>query len=440
MAQSLVGSARGAPGPLRDFIGEVARYSPVFADRLAALDAVLREAEAQGRATPSAMETFSLDLQALFPAAALAEEIRAVQSPRLSALLSWLDTLRNVGVLLPLAVTWLGLHVATTTYQTCVARPTDPDALARTPFLLLWERAFQSPGIDCWSPGVPLLGTFSNVLVIDLVLIGILATATAVIHYVSSIFASARERDARRLTAALRWQVAELERRRERLKPPSDIAGLSTIVSEQMRTFAEVFQAATDEITRSFGDRLEAVVASASTMLGQSASAASASARSVELAATATDRLTTHLDEFVSANENQVKAQARVADELGRVVRSMEAADGFQQVAGSVTAIERNLKIIEATDLEIARLVAGFATAIETAGAAAARAGSQLEAAVEPASAMRAQVESLRHEFSMIMDRASAGPHQHSRTRALLLMLSVVVVAQSVVVAFLLTR
>ena len=110
--------------------------------------------------------------------------------PLLSVPLGRLELTRNLLVLAPIGLTWLGLMIAGASYQAAIAA--DP-ALIERPFLLLWEEGFQGRA--------PF--TLSNLAFVDTVLIGAVIVLTGLIHHRLNVAQAHREKEAYELEQRL---------------------------------------------------------------------------------------------------------------------------------------------------------------------------------------------------------------------------------------------
>ena len=115
--------------------------------------------------------------------------------------IAMLERTRNVLVLVPIFVTWLGLLLAALAYPAAIRA--DPGLVAR-PFLLLWEEGFggHATGIA----GLSAVLTLSRVALIDLIVIGVILGLTWVIHGDANVAQAQRERSA----AMIRSQLSQL--------------------------------------------------------------------------------------------------------------------------------------------------------------------------------------------------------------------------------------
>ncbi|MFT4039093.1 MAG: hypothetical protein QM692_12985 [Thermomicrobiales bacterium] len=116
--------------------------------------------------------------------------------------LARLETARNLLVLLPILLTWLGLWHASASYGALLAE--DPTASGK-PFLYLWEQGFPgAPGIQ----GVFSFLTFSRVALADVMIILVIIAITALVHRRINVQQVQRETAATALTRRLHDALA----------------------------------------------------------------------------------------------------------------------------------------------------------------------------------------------------------------------------------------
>jgi hypothetical protein len=117
--------------------------------------------------------------------------------------LAWLESLRNVLVLVPILLTWFGLMHASASYRALVER--DPSQ-AQVPFLVLWEQGFPSEdgSHSAWS-----FLTFSHVAMADVAIVAIVIVITWFVHQRANLLQATREREANSLMQRLHGALAE---------------------------------------------------------------------------------------------------------------------------------------------------------------------------------------------------------------------------------------
>lgn len=121
------------------------------------------------------------------------EEQAIIHSQRYWYWLGWLEWIRNILVLLPVALTWLGLAAAAASYRDAVT--TAPE-LAEEPFLKLWELRFYGHGSI---PGP----TFSELAFVAFGLLAGVIFLTVLVH----LWRDVKVDNAYRAAAALRQDV-----------------------------------------------------------------------------------------------------------------------------------------------------------------------------------------------------------------------------------------
>ena len=115
--------------------------------------------------------------------------------------LSWVEWLRNVLILFPIAFTWLGLSRASMNYNLVISQY--PDVVDQ-PFLLLWERGFQQLG----GRNGP---TFSELALFDFAVLFMVIVLTVVVHRWRDVQETKAERRASELRGRVEQIVWELD-------------------------------------------------------------------------------------------------------------------------------------------------------------------------------------------------------------------------------------
>jgi uncharacterized phage infection (PIP) family protein YhgE len=108
---------------------------------------------------------------------------------------------RNVLILVPVLVTWLGLFEAATNYAAAVQAQPD---LQYVSFLLLWQQNFMNLGV---TPGMP----FSTIAAIDFSVLLVIIVLTIFIHFVRDVLetrATSRAANLRRRIDGLAWRTS----------------------------------------------------------------------------------------------------------------------------------------------------------------------------------------------------------------------------------------
>jgi len=152
---------------LLDLSAEVAQHDSDGAQRLASL------ADAIDSSEPTGWET--ADVPAWVQVSSIEERVRAVRARPMRY--ARLERLRNVLVLVPILLTWLGLTYAAIGYKTAI----EADAtLITRPFLLMWEEGFGGTVPAPWS-ALSFL-TLSHVALVDVAIIFVVLIITWFLH------------------------------------------------------------------------------------------------------------------------------------------------------------------------------------------------------------------------------------------------------------------
>lgn len=139
------------------------------------------------------------------------EEQAAVVYQKRGVILGLLEWFRNFLVLLPIALTWIGLSHATAKYQELV---TQDDTLLDKPFLLLWEQGFpglestQNLRFDGFTPD-----TFSELALVAFWILLAVLVLTFFIHFWQDVIGARAEQRAASLRFRLEqvlWKLSEL--------------------------------------------------------------------------------------------------------------------------------------------------------------------------------------------------------------------------------------
>lgn len=168
---------------------------PRSAERLAALrDALREDADAGGWIAVSPFSIVDID--------EVAERLTGASSS--SVVTAWMEVIRNVLILVPIVLTWLGLTYAAFGYQ--MAIEADP-ALIEQPFLVLWEQGFRGLVSGPLTLLSPLrLGV---VALIDVAVVTAVVLMTIVIQREASVIRARRENEARAIRAELHDAIAD---------------------------------------------------------------------------------------------------------------------------------------------------------------------------------------------------------------------------------------
>ena len=116
----------------------------------------------------------NIDMQSAFNLRDIEERAVAFYQKQPS-ILKWFEWVRNIIIILPIALTWWGLSQASQNYNTLIAKDGD---LVKKPFLLLWEQGFKELG-----NGFEI--TFSQLALIDCCLLLVIIFLSGFVHYYS---------------------------------------------------------------------------------------------------------------------------------------------------------------------------------------------------------------------------------------------------------------
>ena len=144
-------------------------------------------------------ENASVDLYGSFSLDTLEERAFSDYQVRPRWLLKYLgafEWIRNILVLIPIAITWLALWQASLNYNALIAEKPE---LITQPFLLLWEQGFEELESASGS-------TFSQVAFVDFSLLFTVVVLTVVIHF----YKDTRESGARKNSTALRCRIEDV--------------------------------------------------------------------------------------------------------------------------------------------------------------------------------------------------------------------------------------
>lgn len=181
-------------------------------------------------------EWLSVDPLAYLAPNRLGSVVRAAQSRSIHV--ARLERLRNLLVLVPVFLTWLGLAYAAIGYAAVASA--DPDSLSM-PFLLLWEQSFN--GLVGFPASIFSFLTLSNVAIIDMITIAIVLVLTWLIHSEVSVRQAQRDDTASELEAEvtqLAWCAAlQLSRRQSDLTDSAAVTRLGEGLVDSLRAERE---------------------------------------------------------------------------------------------------------------------------------------------------------------------------------------------------------
>lgn len=304
---------------LADELNELAAEIP-SGERLGDLESALRDLAAQPPAAERARHWATVDLFAAF----LGEGSDGIgASPSREWLWRIVDTAVQILVFVPIAVTWLGLGMATRAYRSAAAA----GALHGESFLQGWQDGFGGRLLSWLTFGHIAFYTFGLVFLL------ILATAAHLVHHRRNAEHDAELRQ--RLASAL--ARADLVLASVRLDAPEDLAQELSSAMDKLREAAVAIQAAGEVAVGSQQKAVDALTAVVPVLssVENAADAVSAAAETLERAP---DKLTSHLDQLTRASGDIALAQRGVTSSVGDAAAKIAGAlqDGAGQVRASL--------------------------------------------------------------------------------------------------------
>jgi len=145
-----------------------------------------------------------------------------------------LEVFRNVLILMPILFTWYALSEASSAYH--LALRTDPN-LAGVPFLFQWEQGFNG--------ALPSAFSFSQVAIIDVIILAIIVMATFFVHYFDNIHFENSDRKALQLVADFNSLLCNVSKI---LVQESSAEALSQTLLNDIKIFVDILQQEGDEI------------------------------------------------------------------------------------------------------------------------------------------------------------------------------------------------
>ncbi len=114
---------------------------------------------------------------------------------------TWLETIRNTFIFLPIIVTWLSISQATDKYNELISTAIQQKKLDlySQPFLYLWQQRFGGT--------LPAFLTLSNIAIADVVILAIILLLTFFAYILSSTSVAQKDQDAQRLRANLNHAI-----------------------------------------------------------------------------------------------------------------------------------------------------------------------------------------------------------------------------------------
>lgn len=174
-----------------------------------------------------------IDFQALFDPASL-QAAAAVYHERRPAYINWFEMTRNILVLLPITLTWIALSAATHNFNLYIS--THPE-LTDYNFLQLWEQQFGG-----MSSGF--MPTFSQVALIDFLLLVIVVILTLFVHYFQDIRSEKAVTRSYRLRIEMDQLFWEIDKYFAKVRFQQSDTG----IGERVNTSLGHFQDSTEEV------------------------------------------------------------------------------------------------------------------------------------------------------------------------------------------------
>lgn len=141
----------------------------------------------------------------------------------------YLELIRNVLILIPVAITWLGISQASEKYNLLITADNIDPNVVEQPFLVLWEQGF--PGVELQSP-LPyieidkIIGSFSRLALIDFLLLFSVIALALFVHWWRDIKIAKAQNRASHLRSRIEqilWQINITIARKQRESNPSQI-------------------------------------------------------------------------------------------------------------------------------------------------------------------------------------------------------------------------
>lgn len=347
--------------------------------------------------------------------------IRAIDPPGVAAglqmlplnspLLGHMERLRNILVLIPIFLTWLGLLYAAIGYQAAISA--DP-SLVTKPFLLLWQESFYGHVPSPFSLLNPL--TLSHVALIDAIVLALLIGLTWRIHSDLNIAKVTSDQHARLLERRLHqaaWHASTILAQRA---TPESIATRLRILTETLLDDFRAQHARLDELRADREKELQGL-AFFSTELREGAAAFAQHGERVAATADALlsvteslDQRTAHLDgrdqtiqtalEIVGESMiEHTNLQRSAGEQL--IVATGRLQEAANQTSSTVTNVASSMRHFASGADQIMSRLSSQQEAQAAATSAAARAMADLESAID---AMIRGSKDLTDDFKVIRD------------------------------------
>jgi methyl-accepting chemotaxis protein len=286
----------------------------------------LRDIRAMMEEGPRRRELAYMDVRTLLDPQGMEERAIIQRRPRW---INWVEWLRNILVLFPIAFTWIGLSQASLNYSRVIAL--DPE-LVNTPFLLLWENGFQELG-GRHGP------TFSELALVDFLVLAVVIGMTVVVHRWRDIQEHAAERRASELRSEAEQIIWELDRHLAVERSNQDLNQAAQRVGDAVEHF-RVHANELLDLMLAERRRLEGIATARDKELGE-----------LQLFSEATGNLLQYGQSVERVYDRLQAAVDRFTDEIQRVgqqqeqlIRSLDAADiGSHEMTEAVRALRQGL-------------------------------------------------------------------------------------------------
>jgi hypothetical protein len=216
---------------LKELSERVQTIDPLAAQRLAKLSEALgKPVEAAAWANGDVRQLIDIDT--------ITERAKGQGSNRFINTLEWL---RNVLIVVPLALTWFSISQAVSQYHTLITKDSQQ---ATQPFILLWEQGFA--GQHQWFDL-----TLSQLAFGDFILLSVIVVLTLIVSWQQNVLESNREKQA----ARLRSELADVLTRaaqcigQYQLNSPTDFAGVVMRLDHVIQQIATRLDTVTQQIS-----------------------------------------------------------------------------------------------------------------------------------------------------------------------------------------------
>lgn len=330
-----------------------------------------------------------VNLHRAFEPDAVTERLQAGSAP--PGWTRWLETIRNVLILVPVLVTWYGISEAVSAYHALVAHSiATATTRAALPFLYLWESGFDGR-LPAWL-------TLSRVALYDSILILLVLTLTLLVYVSTSLTSGRGHAAAADLSRRLRLALGDAELHLATRRHPETLA-LSFVTTarelvEEIRTERQRLDRAAEaqelevrelhKCTRTFAEGSQNVLAATgrlAELYGRSSDATARLDRSIDQLAESQRGLETavasagaRLETLIRGQESQVAelrggvgALTGATDALGQTVDRLASAsecmaktqsDLVEPLLGSVNRVETSTTLVHQASLELAAATA----------------------------------------------------------------------------------